>query len=50
MHKVTKRALALLLACTLVFSSGMRSRSYAMAGGGVIAGGGAVIDAEPALA
>ena len=50
MHKVTKRALALLLACTLVFSSGMRSRSYAMAGGGVIAGGGAVIGAETALA
>lgn len=50
MHKTTKRALALLLACTLVFSSGMRSRSYAMAGGGVIAGGGAVIGAETALA
>lgn len=50
MHKVTKRALALLLACTLVFSSGMRSRSYAMAGGGVIAGGGAVIGVETALA
>lgn len=50
MHKVTKRALSLLLACTLVFSSGMRSRSYAMAGGGVIAGGGAVIGAETALA
>lgn len=50
MHKVTKRALALLLACTLVFSSGMRTRSYAMAGGGVIAGGGAVIGAETALA
>ena len=50
MHKVTKRVLALLLACTLVFSSGMRSRSYAMAGGGVIAGGGAVIGAETALA
>lgn len=49
MKKTRKKALALLLACSMVFTSGMRMESRAMSGG-IVAGGGAVVGAETALA